>query len=225
MCFSAEASFTAAGALIVTGVAGTAFAVKRNRRFLLLNMVAFIFALQQFAEGMLWLGSPILFPRFWGVLFLFFAFFVYPWYLSLSCYFISRKKSIKRQLKWLTVLGILYGAFIFSSVLMTPDLGLEQCQLHIQYHVQLLGIYSLQSDLVNYVLIPMYVLLTCLPCFLSDRRYTNFLGLVILASALFCFWFYASYFVSVWCFYAAVITVATGLVGYFNWRLKVRQLR
>lgn len=225
MCYSAPVSFTASAALVVVGFIGVFFALKGNRRFLALNLMAFFYAIQQFSEGMLWLGSPVFSPHVWGIVFLFFAFFVYPWYLAFGCYYISRKKPTKRAIAWVGILGLLYGAFLFGNVLMTPDLGLDQCRLHIFYNVQVFGYYHANSDLVNYVLIPIYVLLTCLPCFLSDRRYTSWIGWAILLSSVLCFTFYETYFISVWCFYAAVITIVISVVGFLDWQYKLRQLR
>ena len=54
MCFSAAASFAAAGVTSVAG--GAALRGVQRRSQLLLAAIPLIFAIHQFAEGVLWLG-------------------------------------------------------------------------------------------------------------------------------------------------------------------------
>ncbi len=54
MCFSAEASFSAAALLAAVGYATVSDT--KNKQELCLAAIPFIFAMQQFAEGLLWVA-------------------------------------------------------------------------------------------------------------------------------------------------------------------------
>src|SRR3990167_6694401 len=213
MCFSAPVSFTATAALTLSGIIGTYFAIKNNKRFLILNMMAFFYALQQFSEGMIWIHSPFLTTRFWGMLFLFLAFFVYPWFAGLSAYMISRQAHVKKKILWMMIAGFIFGAWCFSNVLLTPDLGLDQCRLHIFYNVHIMGGFKINGPLMQFILIPIYVFLTSAPFFICDKHYSSIVGWAILISSLLCWFIYFEYFISVWCFYAAVISCCITLLS------------
>ena len=74
------------------------------------------------------------------------------------------------------------------------------CCKHIHYY------FPLAQTLTPKLFALIYILLTSLPCFISDRRGTSLLGWLIIISAAASWIIYVEYFVSVWCFYAAVIT-------------------
>ncbi|PIZ04004.1 MAG: hypothetical protein COY58_06560 [Gammaproteobacteria bacterium CG_4_10_14_0_8_um_filter_38_16] len=214
MCFSAPVSFTATAALSISGVAGSYFAIKKNKRFLVLNMMAFFYALQQFSEGMIWIGSPILSARFWGTLFLFFAFFVYPWFSGLSCYIISRQPHIKKKIAWIILAGLFFGTWCFSNVLLTPNLGLDLCRLHIFYNIHIMGGYHITGSVMKFILIPIYVFLTAAPFFICDKHYSSIIGWAIVLSSMVCWFVYFDYYISVWCFYAAIISCCITLMTF-----------
>lgn len=211
-----------AATLTVSGIAGAYFSTRNNKRFLALNMMAFFYALQQFAEGMIWIHSPIFSAHLWGILFLFFALFVYPWYAGFSCYVISRQFIVKRKILWIMILGFLFGAWAFSNVIITPDLGLNQCRLHIFYDIQILGGYKIDGVFMHFLLIPLYVFFTSAPFFICDKHYASWVGWAILLSAIICWIIYIDYFISVWCFYAAFISCAITLATYLSGRIKKR---
>ena len=89
MCFSATASFTAAAVLALTGVISVASAPKK--RWLLFALIPFLFSLQQFFEGVIWInggGS--------GNFFLFFAFVIWPIWIPVSLLLIEKKERSHR---------------------------------------------------------------------------------------------------------------------------------
>lgn len=216
MCFSATVSFSAAAGLMITGSLGAYFTLRSNKRFIALNIVTFFYAIQQFSEGMIWLHSPFLSSSFWGRVFLFFAFFVYPWFYGISCYFLTRNKKLKKKILWISFFGFIFGAWAFSNVLWMPNLALAQCRYHIFYDVHLIGGYHLDNPIVGYLLIPIYVFFTSAPFFITDRRYLFIVGWITILTALICWFIYLNYFISVWCFYAAVIAFAIGVVTYLS---------
>lgn len=217
MCFSASVSFVSSGLLAVTGAVGTVFSLRGNKRFLALNMMSFFYVIQQFSEGMIWVRSPVLTPNIWGMVFLFFAFFVYPWYQSFACFWITRDEKRKNIIRWLGYAALIFGVLLYLSVLMTPDLGVDQCRLHIFYDVLVFGQYPIESTFAAYLILSLYLLFTVAPFFISDARYTSIIGWVVFISAVFSWIVYTHYFISVWCFYSAIISLCIAYYSYFEW--------
>src|SRR2546430_366407 len=56
MCFSAQASFAAAAFLLPGGVYCAGVAILRRPAYLPLAVVPFVFSVQQFCEGFVWIG-------------------------------------------------------------------------------------------------------------------------------------------------------------------------
>src|SRR6266545_2494887 len=85
MCFSPEASFAVGGALIPAGVYCVRAAWAKSPRLVPVALVPFAFAVQQIAEGFVWLGLQAGDPartRAGAVVFLFFALAFWPWWFA-----------------------------------------------------------------------------------------------------------------------------------------------
>lgn len=218
MCFSATASFSAAAGLTVAGIVGLTLAARSNPRFIPINLLAFFFAIQQFAEGMNWIGSPYLTPDFWGGVFLFFAFFVYPWYFGLSCYYLTTQVARKKWILFITLFGFLYGLALFLNALYYGFQANATCCKHIQYRLH-------YNEITFSIIVSLYILLTSLPTFISDRRGTTLFGFLIVASAAICSIIYFNFFISVWCFYAAIIVLVVTLLTCVQWWKTLRQFK
>lgn len=165
-----------------------------------------------------WIGSPFLTPKIWGGLFLFFAFFVYPWYFGLSCFFLTTDQTRRKWIKGVMLIGFIYGTLLFLGALFYGFQADAACCAHIQYyfgiskHFPHLDYYTAWS-----IIIPIYILLTGLPTFISDRRGTNLFGFLTIASAILCWIIYLEYFISVWCFYAAIIVLTITAITCLQW--------
>ncbi len=224
MCFSAAVSFTSTALLAASGVVGTYFAARGNKRFLPLNMMSFFYVIQQFSEGMIWLRSPLLTPNLWAMIFLFFAFFVYPWYQSFACYFMTRDQERKKKIVRIGCCAFVFGVILYLNVLMTPDLGADLCRLHIFYDVLFMGKYSFENTFLIYSILPFYVFFTATPFFLSDARYAKLLGWAVIVSSILCWFIYYDYFISVWCFYSAILSFCIATYSYYEWYKRKRKL-
>src|SRR5262245_59670977 len=112
MCFSAEASFTAAALLSVIGFA--AVSETKRRKEIFLALLPLVFALQQFSEGVLWVALehgfyPSLWSQIAGGVFLFVAFVTWPVWLPLSLYLIEKEGWRKRVILATLMAGILFA--------------------------------------------------------------------------------------------------------------------
>lgn len=197
MCFSTEASFTAALVLGSTGAVTLKNCSSRSQFFL--TAIPFLFALQQFSEGLIWLHfsqgieSPSLF--FSGQrAFLIFAFLVWPIWIPLSLAVIERQPW-RRNLLYL---NLACGA---GLSLVNLTYGLHQ-DISVQVVNHSLH-YSGQVPSQTYL----YPLIVLLPCFLSSLKHINIFGLLTVISYLTADYYYEENFVSVWCFFAAIVSL------------------
>lgn len=200
MCFSATASFVAAG---VTGVVG-AIAVSRTteRRELPLAAVPLFFAAQQSVEGLLWLTLPVApnGPAATGLtlLFLLFAEAFWPVYAPVATVLIEPKGWRRRLMLACVAAGAGVGAWLLWWIVSRPH-GAAIVGGHIVYVTE-----QRHSDLIGLV----YLAATGLALLLSSHRTVVAVGAIVLVGSTTAYLFYWEAFVSVWCFFAAVASVA-----------------
>lgn len=98
MCFSASASFIASASLGVLGVG--ALKSVHNRSQYAFAAIPFIFATQQFTEGIIWLSMTH--PEYarhqeWSTMvYLLFAQVIWPIWLPLAFYFLKKTRPVKK---------------------------------------------------------------------------------------------------------------------------------
>lgn len=208
MCFSASASFTAGVVLSVIGVASIRKSSTRSQ--LAFATIPMIFAVQQICEGFLWLALET--PSFSSLqammtyLFLFFAQVVWPLWVPLAIYLLEENPKRKKIQKGLLGMGILVSAYLAYCLLSYPVLG-KVLGYHISYEQDYPEALSLYGG-------GFYVIATILPPFLSSVKRMWMLGLLILISYIITTIFYEDYIVSVWCFFASVISICVLFVMY-----------
>lgn len=197
MCFSTEVSFIAALSL---GVIGTLTLKKTSSsKQYFLASIPFLFALQQLSEGFIWLhlkegiGSEGLLT-FSKSYFLTFAFLVWPIWIPLS--FASLE-----PIKWRRIL-----------LLINLVCGVTLSLLNFIYAVQQEAIVKIVNHSIQYIgNIPsqnlLYPLIVILPTFLSSLRNVWIYGVFAITGLLIANYYYFQTFTSVWCFFAAVISL------------------
>lgn len=202
MCFSASASFVAGALLFAGGVATVKFS--ENSRQLPLAVIPFIFSFQQFMEGMLWLSLS--FPEFSGwktismYVFLIIAQVIWPTWVPFSIYIIENKKKSKKILRILLITGIIVSAALGYGLLTYPvDAGIRN--YHIGYFLDVPAQYRVIPGLF-------YFIPTVFPAFVSSVKYMRSFGIAILISFLATKIFYPENVISVWCYFAAIMTVS-----------------
>ena len=111
MCFSATASFSAGVVLTVIGVA-TIKKVQHPSQILFAS-IPLLFAIQQIAEGILWLTLPN--PAYlptqvsFTYIFLFFAQVVWPLWVPMAILLLEKEDLRKRVQRYLVAAGMLVG--------------------------------------------------------------------------------------------------------------------
>lgn len=198
MCFSTEASFTAALVLGITGGATI-----KNRSFpsqLLFASIPLLFALQQLSEGLVWLhlsyhvGSNELFINAQRG-FLLFAFLVWPIWIPLSLALIEQIQWRRYLLYFILACGIGLSCLNFYYAIQ------QKISVQVVYHsLQYMGHVPHQTVI--------YPLIVLLPCFISSLKNLWGFGLLTAIAYIIAAYFYEATFVSVWCFFAAIVSLS-----------------
>jgi len=196
MCFSATASFVTAGVLGAVGVA----TLKKNKTRSVVPFAAIpiLFAIQQVIEGVIWLSfGSVIMQTVVTYAYSFFAYILWPIYLPLAVYLLEKDEERKTVLRVLTVLGLIiavYMAYFIGTNGVTAEIVNYGIAYHTPYpHYQLL--------------LGLYVLVTSGACLLSSHKAVNIFGLVMIAALFISAWFFIANLASVWCFFAATLSV------------------
>lgn len=201
MCFSATASFGAAGVLSIIGL--LSLRKVKNKNLYPFAMVPLFFAIQQAFEGIVWItyDQPVnaLVNKFAMFAFLFFAFFFWPVWIPFAFGMIETQK-IRRNVLW-GLMGV--GAAVSSGLIYSvATLGVSaqiSCN-HIKYIVDTPGIFNQWGVWV-------YCAATIAPFFISSKRIAWLFGLALCGSVAVTLYFYTAFFTSVWCFFSALLSI------------------
>lgn len=202
MCFSAEASFVASGVLAVVGVASLKKAESPEQTPF--AAIPFLFAVQQFAEGVLWMGignsraDPL--NQISIYIFLILAQVVWPIWVPWSVLMIEKDVVRKKIIKGIMAMGIAVSLYL-SYCLLTYDVNAEIYSGHIKYTLD----FPLLPVWVTHVF---YFIATVTPLFVSSRKRMFLLGIMILTSFIVAKLHFATHLISIWCYFAALISIA-----------------
>lgn len=201
MCFSAGASF--AGGAVITAIG--LYTVRKNsdpsRR--LFAAIPLVFGVQQISEGFVWvaLQSPghDLMLTIASYLFLFAAVVLWPFYLPLSVMLMEKEKNLRRVLVPFFVAGFIVSLY-YGVRLMTYEIE----PIISSHHIKYTGNFPQRLALIAFA---GYAAATLIPFFISSVRRMWLVGLLMAVSCLITGIFYKEYLTSVWCFFAALISI------------------
>lgn len=206
MCFSATASFSAGIVLTTIGIAAIKKAQNPSQK--LFAGIPLIFAAQQIVEGFLWLNlpsseNPILNQ---GLIhaFLFVAQVLWPIWVPLSIYYLTPREDRKIIQKILVAIGVFTGT-VLAIFLMLYDSTAKIHGHHVLYNQSF-------PDSLRYIGVGFYLAATILPLYFSSVKNLWMLGLGIFIAYVVSFIFFSRYLLSVWCFFAAIISVTVYVI-------------
>ncbi|MEN8250997.1 MAG: DUF6629 family protein [Bacteroidota bacterium] len=206
MCFSAEVSFGASA--VITSVGVIAIKMSTDKKQLFFAMIPLLFGIQQFFEGWLWVALQNMEYSAAGDLskygFLIFAELIWPIWIPVSIWLIEKEKRRKLLIFLSLILGILVSVF-FGYQLIIYEVTAHIDQHHIFYTV---GPYT--SDRWSSGII--YLLPAAFPFIFSSNKQINYLGILMLLFFVVSKIFFIQYMISVWCFFAAVLSIYIYLV-------------
>lgn len=197
MCFCAAASFTAGGVLSLLGVATLKLTKRREEVFF--AMIPLLFGLQQFIEGLLWLSFQLegkLLNVVMTYVFLLFSHVLWPVFVPFSIGFMETVPWRKKVIRGFQLTGSAVAVYLLYFIVRYP------INAEIREHI----VYVFPHFHIPPVLV-LYIAATCLSALFSSQHVVNLFGALAFVLFLVAFWFYYVAFFSVWCFFAAILSV------------------
>jgi nitrate reductase NapE component len=202
MCFSASASFGAGALLTGIYVASKRKTTSPSQTYF--ASIPLIFAAQQITEGFVWLsltGSAYAsMQQVTTYIFLFIAQVVWPIWVPYSILKLQQKEQRRRSEYILVAMGAVVSIYN-SYCLLNFTVQAEVMEHHISYKQ------DYPAELLPYIGF-LYIAATIFPPFLSRASGMWMLGTSVLISYLITTLFYVHATVSVWCFFASIISAA-----------------
>ncbi|ABM39815.1 DUF6629 family protein [Polaromonas naphthalenivorans] len=198
MCFSATASFTA-GALLF-GIGMLALKSARRRRELPFAAIPLLFAIQQLSEGVIWLTFRYEAPLLNAVMthiYSFFSHVLWPIFVPVAVLLIEPPGRRRKALFAFVAAGLAVGAYLLYFLVAFPIVSRPTGQ-HIEY---------IAPHFFAAATMTLYLISTTVSPILSTHRMVKVFGILALLSFGGVYYFYATWFISVWCFFAALLSV------------------
>jgi len=201
MCFSAGASFTAGAVISAIGVATIMNVRKPSQK--LFAVIPLIFGIQQLTEGFVWLAlqnpGHLTIQKISTYIFLVVADVLWPVIIPGSLLLMEENMKKRKALRIFLIAGAvlsLYYAICLINFRVTPEI----LNCHIYYG----------SAFIPALMIPaflLYQVVTLIPLFISGVKGMRWLGLLMFLAVVVTVIFYIKNVTSVWCFFAAVISL------------------
>jgi hypothetical protein len=201
MCFSATASFTAAGALGVIG----AYSLRHAKapRTVMFRAIPLVFAAHQFVEGLMWRAwASRTSPRVesWLVhVWMLVALAVWPAWMPIACALMERNSRRRGFMLALSVLGTGFGAYVLRHAIVQGAWSCVQ-NGHFFYSVHF-------TRPMEPIVHSLYAICTITPLLLSTSPGTKRLAVALAVSGIAAVLIYKTSAISVWCFFAAWLSV------------------
>ncbi len=212
MCFSAHASFAAAA--VLSGIGGVSVRAAPTRRHLALGAIPLLFAAQQACEGALWLALDRAPYHVGGTslarAFLFFALFVWPSYVPVALALVETRRERRAWMLVLGAAGLVLGAYLAACATLR-DANACVAYGNLYYWVQV-------DARAKPLVVPAYLACVAGPLALSSLRGTTLLAALAALSCLATAALYRAGFVSVWCFFAALLSGVVAAIVARDWR-------
>jgi len=207
MCFSADASLVSSAILVPAGLYCLYKSLQTNKTNWVFALLPLVFGIQQAIEGGVWWSletDNTEYLRFFALSFLFFSHFFWLVWVPYSCYSTESQHARKKLFLFITGVGAIFGASMFPQFLLHPEwLDVSIINHSIVYKTTLIYDRYLPRDFIAGV----YMLIIMAPLALSSDHYHRRLGALVLFSVMITIAFFDYAFISVWCYFAAVISL------------------
>ncbi len=198
MCFSATASFVAGTSLSAIGVA-TLQRVERKSE-IPFALIPLLFGIQQLTEGVIWLtfshDAPVL-RQAMTYVYSGFSHVLWPIYVPFAMGLMETARWRRKAFSIFQVAGLVVGLYLLYAIIRRSIVA-EVVSQHIVY---------VSPHFYLPVVIVLYLSATCASCFFSSHRFVNLFGVLALLSFLGAYAIYTQALISVWCFFAAILSI------------------
>lgn len=198
MCFSATASFVAGSALSAVGA--TTIRMTSRRADIPFAMIPLLFGLHQLTEGMIWLSfrSESLLPN--AALTLVYSLFshvLWPIFIPFAVGLLETDPLRKKAVAACQFAGAVVGLYLLYVIVQFPVTS-RVLENHIAYE---------SPHFYRVPLMLFYLIATCASCLFSSNKVIQTFGALTLATFIAAYAIHAATFFSVWCFFAAILSL------------------
>lgn len=207
MCFSATASFTAGGVLL--GIGALTLRSAKHPREVAFAAIPILFAIQQLIEGVIWLtfqNDASQLNTTMTHAYSFFSHVLWPVYVPVAVLLIEPPGVRRKLLRAFVAGGIGLGAYLLYMLVAFPTISRISGQ-HIEY---------VSPHFFAVVVMTIYLLSTTVSPIISSHRMVKVFGVLAFLAFGAAYYFYAVWFISVWCFFAALLSA----VIYFHFAIR-----
>ncbi len=206
MCFSAEASFVTAAALIPAGAATIARAYRTGRRYLPISALPLLLGFQQLFEGLVWTGNAMgdaQWVRTFSMAYMLFAWLIWPIWVPYSTYFLEPCRRRQVYLLFAIAGGVVGGIqyipyFAHENWLVTRFLDNA-----ISYQGTILFDLIMRREFTNAI----YVFVVVVPLLTSSLPGMRVFGVLICGVILVTYLFFQFAYISAFCFGAGLMSL------------------
>ena len=198
MCFSATASFTAG--IVLLGAGFVAIKAARHPRELPLASIPLLFSIQQLIEGVVWLTFSYEAPLLNAAMthaYSFFSHVLWPVYVPMAVLLVEPPGWRRMTLWGLSAAGGAVAAYLMYMLVAFPVVSRATGQ-HVEY---------VSPHFFAAAVMSVYLLSTAMSPMVSTHRWVKVFGVLALASFAAAYYFYARWFISGWCLFAAVLSL------------------
>ena len=200
MCYSATASFSAGVFLLGIGTLTLRSAMAAHQpQALPFAAIPMLFAVQQLIEGVIWLSFRVDAPLLNSVMthvYSFFSHVLWPVYVPVAVLLMEPAGWRRRGLITFGAAGAAVSAYLLLVLVAFPIISRPTGQ-HIEY---------VSPHFFAAITMTLYLLSTAVSPLLSSHRMVVVFGALALLSFGAAYAFYATWFISVWCFFAALLS-------------------
>ena len=208
MCFSTSASFIAGG--ILSGVGIVTLKKTEEKAEIFFASIPLLFGIQQIIEGVIWLTFRNHAPELNSVMTFIYSIFshvLWPIFVPLSIMLLETVPWRKKVMFTLWIGGTVVGLYLFYNLFAYPITSRVEDH-HIVYFSPHFYIYTVMG---------FYVAATCVSSMFSSHKMIKLFGVMALAAFTISYLFYKISLVSVWCFFAAILSII--IFGYFKYKI------
>jgi hypothetical protein len=197
----------AAGTLVPAGIYCLKKSNELDRRYWALAMLPLMFGLQQLLEGGVWVAlqaGEAAAAHGFASGYLFFSHLVWLIWIPYSSYLTERKRGRKQLFLVMTWLGGLVGAYMYVPLLIDSSwITTAIVNQAIDYDL----VFVFDAYISQRAMSGLYGAVILLPLLLSSDRYHQWLGSMMFISAVATWVIFDWVFISVWCYFAAIISL------------------
>lgn len=206
MCFSAEASYTAAAILLPAGGFAIRKAYQINRNLVPLAALPMLFGFQQLFEGLVWTGNALssdaMVERY-SLAYMFFSWLAWPVWIPFSTYFLEPCRRRHVYLLF-AILGGMIGAMQYFPYFAHDGWLVTKFLPHaISYQGTVLFDYIMERQYTYAI----YLFVIIVPLLTSSNRRAQVFGILISLVATTTYFFFKFAYISVFCFGGALMSL------------------